>query len=249
MVRAMGGADAEEVLPLFEESVAAYPLLTRTWEVYYRVAESHGAVDRFKAAFIRAMADIRTTTQSVPVACLAVSRVWIVSPPDTGGALDMLANSLASTDAYRPDTRNAHLAWAAHIVSQSIPGTAAPSLTINAGIVLARTGRHVDALQMFDAVGPNLQPVAAQAVLRERIYSLLALGKAVEAEDLVRSALRIAPGDPDLALALPRILAKQGRLKEAQFEYELLAASVDPNSPLRASIDADLKDLQSLKTP
>ncbi|MCW2528191.1 MAG: hypothetical protein JWM76_3051 [Pseudonocardiales bacterium] len=67
------------------------------------------------------------------------------------------------------------------------------------------------------------------ATLADRASALLELGRAAEAEAVVRSALQIDPDDVDLLLILSQALLAQSRYDKAQATAEL-AVAADPSS-------------------
>jgi tetratricopeptide (TPR) repeat protein len=242
-VSALENADSDVVLSLFEESLAIDPFSGTTWSWCYNYCESIEARERFQATFRREIEPAWNANLAVPASCEAVAHVWIQSPPNSAAALEILGNALVSIDPYRMQTKNAHLDWAASEVAQFVVG-APMQIQLNAAIILSRAGKFEEAVVLLDQIAADSSNVAF-AVSLEKIYALLGADKAKEAEQSVRDAMLRSPGNLDLMLALPRVLVRQGRVEEARFEYDLLAASLAPGSPIMAAVQQDLQELPS----
>jgi type IV pilus assembly protein PilF len=105
-----------------------------------------------------------------------------------------------------------------------------PEVENNYGWFLCRTRRERDALAYFDrAAGNRLYTTPAMALQNAGIC-LMQIGDDSRAETYLKRAFEADASSPVAKYQLARLYLRTGRYDRAEFYYDLLAKSIDPNA-------------------
>jgi type IV pilus assembly protein PilF len=105
-----------------------------------------------------------------------------------------------------------------------------PELNNNFGWFLCRTRREPDAMKYFDRAAANRRYATPAMALQNAGICSLQVGDNETAEKYLMRAFEADASSPVAKFQLARLYLHTHRVERAEFYYELLAKSVDPNA-------------------
>jgi tetratricopeptide (TPR) repeat protein len=233
----------------YRNAISCQPLRPAVWSAYARFAETTQRWDSFRKFLMETNSQVLANGKQPLPHVMALAKVWNRGPEALVQMSAMLVGVIqrqVPVAGLRPV--ELEMKWAiARLLEEVKCGPLSPRDTgltlLHLGMVCNGTNELELANWIFPAAMPNL-PAETQGVCAQHwADTLIRLGRAPEAVNLLRDVAGRSPEDRDVRLALARSLAKNNNVTEAQTEYEGLLKNPALTPEERTKIQAELNAL------